>query len=682
MAQETVADLAKEFGMGIEETIEMLNGLGVDVEEARSPVEEADAEVFRELVAEERRQQRELQRKQKRRKAGDLMEGEVRLDELTEEEVAEAKAAADSSAIEIAEHLTLRQFAELVKADPGDLMFELQAAGKPATINMKFTAEEAIALAAERFGVRLRKAVPQAAAEDGKQKARTASGDERRPPVVTVMGHVDHGKTTLLDSIRHTNVVAGEAGGITQHIGAYQIEYEGKPLTFIDTPGHEAFTEMRARGAQVTDLVVLVVAADDGVMPQTVEAINHAKAAEVPMIVAVNKCDTPGSDPSRVKQQLLNYGIILEDFGGEVIAVECSALKGDGLDDLLSNILLLAEMEELTCNARLNPVGTVIEAHLDKGRGPAATVLVRDGTLKRGDALVVGTCWGRVRTLIDCNGREVAQAGPSTPVQVLGLSEVPGVGEVIEAAKSEKRARKIAEEVAVDIKEDAAVARAPQASLEDFFAQVQAGEVDSLNVVLKADVQGSVEAILGKFRGYHNEDVEVAVKHAGVGPIIKSDIDLAKATGSIVIGFNTSVEPQIRHLADDEGVEIRLYAVIYQLLDDIHAALEGMLAPEHVETKLGHAEVLQVFKISGVGQIAGCKVSDGTMRRNENVRVFRNSQLIFDGKLTTLKRVKETVNEVGEGLECGIHLLGYKNIQAGDVLECYSVAELARTLDF
>ncbi len=683
MAQETVADLAKEFRMNVDEAIEMLIGLGVDVDEAESQVEEADAEIFRELVNEERRQNKELQRKQKRTRAGDLMQGEVRLDERTAEEVAEARLQADTSAIEIPAELTLRQFAEFVKTDPGALMFELQAAGRPAAINMKLSDEDAIALAAEMFEVRLKKAIARAEPTPGpEQTKRHAHGQntQKVPPVVTIMGHVDHGKTTLLDRIRHTEVAAGEAGGITQHIGAYQIDHHGETITFIDTPGHEAFTEMRARGAQVTDIVILVVAADDGVMPQTVEAINHARAAQVPLIVAINKMDAPGADPERVKQQLLEYNLIPEDYGGEIICVPCSAVTGDGLSDLLDSILLLAEIEEFTGNPRLNPVGTVIEANLDRGRGPAATLLIRDGTLKKGDSLVVGTAYGRIRTMIDASGREVSSAGPSMPVLVLGLNEVPDVGAPIEVAKSEKRARKLAEENRLDDREEVVAVEAA-ATLEDFFAQVQAGEVDELNVVVKADVQGSVEAIVHKLRGFKNADVAVDIKHAAVGPIGKSDVDLAKTTNSIVIGFNTSVEPAVRHLADDEGVEIRLYAVIYSLLDDIRAALEGMLEPEHIEEVLGSAQVLEVFKITGVGNIAGCRVANGSMRRGENVRVYRGGQIIFDGKLTTLKRVKETVNEVSEGLECGIHLAGYRDVQQDDRLECYTVRELTRTLD-
>jgi translation initiation factor IF-2 len=438
---------------------------------------------------------------------------------------------------------------------------------------------------------------------------------------------------------------------------------------------------MRARGAQVTDIVVLVVAADDGVMPQTVEAINHANAAKAPIIVAVNKMDMPGAAPDKVKRQLLEHNVIIEEFGGEVLAVPLSAKTGQGVPELLDAILLQASILELTGNPRLNPVGTVIEANLDKGRGPVATVVVRDGTLKKGDALVIGTSFGRVRSLITSDGVDVDEATPSMPVMVIGLNDVPEVGESIQVAKNERRARQLAEDAAVDAKQKEAAGAATQTSLEDFFAQVQAGSVESLNVVVKADVQGSVEAIVHKLRALKTPDVRVDVTHAAVGPVGKSDVDLARSTNAIILGFNVGVDPQVRRQADDEGVEIRLYAIIYQLLDDVRQALEGMLEPEYIETVLGHAEVIMPFQISGVGQVAGSKVVDGIMRRNESVRVLRDKQVIFTGKLDSLKRVKETVNEVVEGLECGIFLAGFKNYTAGDRIECFTVETIARTLD-
>ena len=681
MAQETVADLAKEFRMGVDETLEMLVNLGVDVEEADSPVEEADAEVFRELVAEERRQQVEQQRRQKRRKEGDYLTGQVRQDERTDEEVEEAKRQADTSAIEIDDEVTLRKLATVLGVDPGELMVRMQASGKQATINTKFTAEEAIAIAQEWYQLRLRRRVPEVdEAAPAAKKQRMGVG-EVRPPVVTVMGHVDHGKTTLLDTLRHARVVEGEAGGITQHIGAYQITYNDEKITFIDTPGHEAFTAMRARGAQVTDIVILVVSADDGVMPQTIEAINHAKAAEVPIIVAINKCDLPEADPDRVKQGLLEQNLIPEEYGGDIVCIECSAVTGDGLDELLEAIVLSAEIEELAGNSRLVPQGTVIEAKVDKGRGPVATVLVRDGTLKKGDSLVIGTCYGRVRAMSDHEGNNVTSAGPSTPVEVLGLNDVPQAGESIEVAKNERRARRIAEENTEERRDDALKGVQAQTNLEDLFAQVQAGEREHLNIVVKADVQGSVEAICHKLGELHNDDVSVEVKHAAVGPIGKSDVDLAKTMEAIVLGFNVGCEPQVRTMAVDEGVEIRLYAVIYHLLEDIRAALEGLLEPDYIQESLGTAQLLEIFNISRIGQIAGCRVTKGVMRAGASMRVIREQQVVFDGRLDSLKRHQESVQEVSEGLECGIFLRGFKGYAVGDTIECYVVNEVARSLE-
>jgi translation initiation factor IF-2 len=661
------------------EALEVLQGLGVEVHAGADQIEEADAEVFRELVEEERRQHKDLQRKTKRRKVGDLVEGEVRMDMRTAEELEEIKRAADTSAIEIDDGITLRELAAVIKADLNSLIVSLLTQGKPATITMRFSAEEAVALG-EVYGVRLRKRVVVESKPEAVGRRTRGGGESTIPPVVTVMGHVDHGKTTLLDTIRHTSVVSGEAGGITQHIGAYQVEHEGRSITFIDTPGHEAFTAMRARGAQATDIVVLVVAADDGVMPQTVEAINHARAAKAPIVVAVNKMDQPGANPDRVLQQLLEHNIVVEDFGGETLCARLSAKTGEGVNDLLDAILLQAEILELSGNPRLNPSGMVLESNLDKGRGPVATVLVRDGTLVKGDSLVIGTVFGKVRTLIDSYGHELSSAGPSTPVEVIGLNDVPEVGAPIQVAKNDRRARQLAEDNAEEIRK-AAAAGVTQPTLADIYALVQAGKVDSLNVVVKADVQGSVEAIVGKLSALHTPDVKVDVNHAGVGPIGKTDVDLAKSTGAIILGFNVGIDPQVRRQSDDEGVEIRLYAIIYQLLDDIRAALENMLAPEYIETVLGHAEVLVPFTITGTGPVAGSKVTDGVMRRGESVRLYRDKQLIFTGKLDSLKRVKETVNEVVTGLECGIYLSGTKAYQAGDVIECFSVETIARTLD-
>ncbi|HAZ62133.1 MAG TPA: translation initiation factor IF-2 [Armatimonadetes bacterium] len=676
MADNTVADLAREFLMDANEALEILVGLGVEVEEPTSQVPESDAEVFRELLNEERQQNRDIQRRTRRRRGVELLdEDQVRADMRTDEEQEQIRRAADTSAIEVEDNITLRDLATLMKVDLNQMIVSLLAQGKPATINLRFTADEAIALG-ETYGLRLRrKLVVEPPVVVGGREKRT--GTVTIPPVVTIMGHVDHGKTTLLDTIREANVVEGEAGGITQHIGAYQVQHDGETITFIDTPGHEAFTAMRARGAQVTDIVILVVAADDGVMPQTVEAINHAMAAQVPIIVAVNKMDQPTANPDRVLQQLLEHNVVTEDFGGSTLSVRLSAKTGEGVPALLEAITLQAELLELVGNPRLVPVGTVIEANLDRGRGPVATILVRDGTLKKGDALVIGEVSGRVRTLLDHRGKEVKEAGPSMPVEVIGLGEVPQVGESIQVAKNERAARQLAQENADAAREPAA---ATAMSLADIFAQVQAGQVETLNVVVKADVQGSVEAIVHKLEGLKNADVRVNVTHSGVGQVGKADVDLAKSTNAIILGFNVAAEPAVRRQAEDEGVEINLYAIIYQLLDDVRRSLEGMLEPEYHETVLGHAEVLVPFQITGVGHVAGSKVLDGVMRRGESVRLYRDNQLIFTGRLDSLKRVKETVNEVVEGLECGIHLSGYRGYLPGDMIECFHVETVARTL--
>ncbi|MBI2298553.1 MAG: translation initiation factor IF-2, partial [Armatimonadetes bacterium] len=422
------------------------------------------------------------------------------------------------------------------------------------------------------------------------------------------------------------------------------------------------------------------VAANDGIMPKTVEAISHARAANVPIVVAVNKCDLADADPTRVKRQLLEHSLVPEDLGGDIVCVECSAKTGDGLPDLLEALVLVAEMEELSGNTRFVPEGIVIEAQIDKGRGPVATVLVRDGTLKQGDCLVIGTCYGRVRRIMDHEGNEVRSAGPSTPVAVLGLNDVPAAGQRIEVVKNERRARQIAEENAQEKRDESRPEEAAAITLEGLFAQVRAGQQAKLNVVLKADVQGSVEAIVGKLQQLHNDDVSVEVKHAAVGPIGKTDVDLAKTTSSIVIGFNTHVDPQVRALADDEGVEIRMYAVIYHLLDDVRQALEGLLEPEYVQETLGHAEVLQVFEISRTGSVAGCRVVSGSLRRGQNLRVIRERQVIFDGRLDSLRRVKDNVEEVHQGFECGVYLRGFAGFQAGDMLECYAIVAVARQL--
>jgi translation initiation factor IF-2 len=504
-----------------------------------------------------------------------------------------------------------------------------------------------------------------------------------RPPVITVMGHVDHGKTLLLDRIRQSNVVAGEAGGITQHIGAYQVEYQGRPITFIDTPGHEAFTAMRARGAEVTDIVVLVVAADDGVMPQTVEAINHAKAAEVPIVVAINKIDRENADPNRVMQQLSENGLVPEQWGGDTITVEVSALQSLGIDDLLEQLLLVAEVEELTANPEGRARGVVLEANLDTGRGPVATVIVENGTLRVGDPIVAGSAWGRVRALIDDKGDAIKEALPSTPVQVLGWSDVPSAGDEFRVTDADKTARDIGElreqrYRSADLRKTSS-ATGTGAKLEDIFEQIQRGETATLNLILKADVQGSLEAVTESLRKLERDEVKLSFVHRAVGGITENDVQLAAASTATIIGFNVRPDRKARDLAEAQDVEIRTYEIIYNLIEDIESAMVGMLAPEFEEVITGEAEVREVFRVPRVGSVAGCYVRSGVITRGSKVRFLRDGVIIWKGAITSLKRFKDDVREVQTGFECGIGLSNNQDLRQGDVIETYEEREIPRT---
>ena len=504
-----------------------------------------------------------------------------------------------------------------------------------------------------------------------------------RPPVVTVMGHVDHGKTTLLDQIRSANVVGDEAGGITQHIGAYQTERDGRRLTFIDTPGHEAFTAMRARGAGSTDIVVLVVAADDGVMPQTIEAINHARAADVPIVVAVNKVDRDNAEPQRVLTQLAEHELVPEAWGGETVTVEVSALQGLGIEDLIENLSVIAEVEDLRADPEGRAQGVVLESHLDVGRGSVATILVQSGTLKVGDPLVAGAAWGRVRALIDDHGRQVKEAGPSTPVEVLGLSDVAEAGDRFVVAPNEKVAGRVAEKRS-HFKRQANIGRdahalSSGARLEDIFEQIQKGEAATLNLVVKADVNGSLEAVCESLKRLERDDVKLAFVHRAVGGITENDIQLAGASNATIVGFNVRPDRKAREFAEAEKVEIRTYEVIYQLLEDVESAMVGMLAPEFEEVVTGDAEVREIFSIPRIGKIAGCYVQNGTITRGSKVRFLREGTIIWKGEVRSLRRFKEDVRDVQSGYECGIGLSDFQDLKEGDVIETYDERELERT---
>ncbi len=496
-----------------------------------------------------------------------------------------------------------------------------------------------------------------------------------RAPVVVVMGHVDHGKTSLLDYIRHANVVSGEAGGITQHIGAYTVDVNGSPITFLDTPGHEAFTSMRARGAMVTDIAILVVAADDGIMPQTIESINHAKAANIPVVVAINKMDAVGANPERIKQQLTEYDLVSEEWGGDTIICPISAKTGQGIDNLLENLAVLSEVLELKANPNRAAKGAVIEARLDKGRGPIMTVLVQNGTLKLGDIIIAGTAVGRVRTMINDKGQRVTEAGPSTPVEISGMSEVPSAGDTFNAVADERMARELAEERRIQMSSNA-MPGTKKVSLEDLFSQIQAGEMKTLNVIVKADVQGSAEAVKASLEKISNEEVRVKVIHSAVGAINESDVMLAATSGAIIVGFNVRPDNAARDSAARSKVDMRMYRVIYDCINEIEAAMKGMLAPKFKESVIGHAEVRETYKVSKVGTVCGCYCTDGKIQRGCEVRVLRDNIVIHEGELASLRRFKDDVKEVASGYECGMQVEKFNDIKVGDVIECFVMEQI------
>ncbi|HJQ83506.1 MAG TPA: translation initiation factor IF-2, partial [Candidatus Binatia bacterium] len=586
---------------------------------------------------------------------------------------------ASKRVIRISEVITVADLARGMGVKAGDVLKKLLDMGMMATINQALDHDTAALVAAE-FEHQVENVAFDV--EQMLESVEAAGGEDKgvgRAPVVTMMGHVDHGKTSLLDAIRSTDVAAGEAGGITQHIGAYTVDVGGRQVTFLDTPGHEAFTAMRARGAKVTDIVVLVVAADDGVMPQTVEAINHSRAAEVPIIVAVNKVDKPDANPERVRQELANHGLAPEEWGGDTIMVQVSAKTRDGIQQLLDMLLLQADVLELKANPERLAKGTIVEARLDRGRGPVATVLVQEGTLHPGDAFVCGTQYGRVRAMVSDKGQRIEAAGPSTPVEILGLGGVPEAGDTFVSVQDDQKARQVAEHRRSKQRE-AEMAKTAKVSLDDLYQQIQTGEVKELKVILKGDVQGSVEAMTEALRRLSTDDVRVNALHGSVGGITESDVLLASASNAIVIGFNVRPEPKAAALAEREGVDIRLYTIIYEALNHVRDALEGLLEPTRHEKVLGRAEVRQTFTVSGIGLIAGCFVSDGKIPRGAKARLLRDHVVVHDGRIATLKRFKEDVREVASGYECGMSLEGYQDVKVGDVIEAYEVEEVARRL--
>ncbi|MCC8013842.1 MAG: translation initiation factor IF-2 [Eubacterium sp.] len=701
-----IRELSKELGLSNAEIIKKLNDLGVTGKVASSGLKPEEEEMLRELIAEENKPkeepkaepkkeskkenkpqpkqeqpkqdapaaQAEAPKKNKKNKKKNKNKFVPKEPEPVPEPVEEEE---EISVIELPPTVTVGDLADKLGKKSSEIIMKLMMKGVMASINQEIERDLAEKIC-EDYGVIVEEETEKDIAEEilSSEEDDPASLKER-PPVVVVMGHVDHGKTSLLDAIRKTKVTAEEAGGITQHIGAYTVSINGKPITFLDTPGHEAFTAMRMRGALVTDIAVLVVAADDGVMPQTVEAINHAKAAGVDIIVAINKIDKPSANPERVKQELVEYGLIVEDWGGETIAVPVSAVTKEGIDQLLEMITLVAEMKELKANPDKRAEGNIIEARLDKGRGPVATALVKAGTLHVGDSIVVGAAYGKVRAMINDKGKQIKTAGPSVPVEILGLNDVPHAGDTFHVAKNDKQARQVAESIIAKSRIDM-LKDTQKISLDDLFSQIQAGSVKELNIVIKADVQGSVEAVRASLEKLSNDEVRIRTIHGGVGAITESDVTLASASNAIIIGFNVRPENSAKSVAEDQQVDIRLYRVIYNAIDDITAAIKGMLDPEYAEKILGHAEVRQTFNASGVGTIAGSYVKDGKITRNSSVRLLRDNVVIYEGEVATLRRYKDDVKEVTTNFECGICLNKFNDIKVGDIIEAYTMEEIKR----
>lgn len=651
----------------------------------KQEIERKAAEELKKKQEEERKKKQEAEKKKKaeRRAKSKQEQKEQTPVEKTNKKRHKQKEVAEEikDYIEIPDNIVISVLAEEIGVQVSDIIKNLMMRGIMATANQEITFELAEEIALE-YDLLAERAPEKDIVEEYFVEEIEADDEhnmERRSPVVVVMGHVDHGKTSLLDALRESNVTEGEHGGITQHIGASVVDLEsGNSITFLDTPGHEAFTAMRLRGAMATDIAILVVAADDGVMPQTVEAINHAKAAGVQIIVAVNKIDKPGANPDRVLQELVEYELVPEAWGGDTICVQVSALERTNLEELLEMLALTAEMQDYKANPKRNARGTIIEAELDKGRGPVATVLVQNGTLKVGDAIIAGPAYGRIRAMIDDKGRRVKSAGPSTPVEVLGLSEVPTAGDAFFTAKNEKEARHIASKVVEQNREKLLQTTQHKVTLDDLFHQIQVGEMKELNIIVKADTQGSVEAVKQSLVKLSNEEVVIRVIHGGVGAVTETDVMLASASNAIIIGFNVRPEASAKAVADNEAIDLRLYRVIYNAIEDIQAAMKGMLDPIFEEQVTGHIEVRQTFKVSNVGTIGGGYVLDGKVQRNSQVRLLRDNIVIYEGELASLKRFKDDVKEVATGYECGIMLEKYNDIKEGDVVEAFVMVEIER----
>ena len=683
MSKVRVYELAKELGISSKDLISLLKDeFSIEVKNHMSVVEEEDALLIKEFYGESEKKSTEedieekygeLQEKQipviKKNKKNKTKKNE---DENNDNEQEDEEDEEEEIILEIEDTITVKELSDRLEKTYAEVIKELMMMGVMAGVNQEIDFEIAEKLG-EKFNAMivkkevdvLEEAVEQYIEEDEEE------GTVKRPPVVTVMGHVDHGKTSLLDAIRKEQVAGSEAGGITQHIGAYTITINGEKITFLDTPGHEAFTSMRARGAQITDIVILVVAADDGIMPQTEEAINHCKAANVPVVVAINKMDRAGANPDKVKQQLAEKGLVSEDWGGDTITVPVSAHTKEGIDTLLEMVLLTAEIQELKSNPSRKAKGTVIDAKLDKGRGPVASLIVQNGTLHSGDSIIVGTTYGRIRAMFDDKGRKIKSAGPSIPVEILGLSEVPSAGDRFYVVKDEKTAREMAEKRKEKSRNE--YLSTNKVSLEDLYSQIKEGKIKELNIIVKADVQGTIEAIRQSLEKLSTDEVKVRVIHGGVGAITETDVILANASSAVIIGFNVRPDSNAIVSAEKENVEIKTYRVIYSAIEDIKKAMIGMLEPEYKEVIQGRAEVRMTYKISSVGTVAGCYVQSGKITRNSNVRIIREGIVIFESELASLKRFKDDVKEVASGYECGIMIEKFNDIKEGDVIEAYTM---------
>ena len=683
MSKIRVYELAKELNVSSKDLINLLmDEFSVEVKNHMSVIEDEDAALIKELLGDSASDEskKSLVDEYEEELAESLNKG-VRKKKKTKKELereeVERNAEAACGVIEIGETITVKELCEKLGKPTNDVIKNLIFLGVMAGVNQEIDFATAEKLC-EKYEVLVEKKEAETELEAFEDENDVVEENlEKRPPIVTIMGHVDHGKTSLLDAIRHAKVTASEAGGITQHIGAYTVSLNGEKITFLDTPGHEAFTAMRARGAQVTDIVILVVAADDGIMPQTKEAINHCKAADVPMIVAINKIDRPGANIDRVKQELTEHGLVSEDWGGDTICVPVSAKTGENLESLLEMVLLTAEMQELVADPNRKAKGTVIEAKLDKGRGAVASLLIQNGTLNVGDSILVGSTYGRIRAMFDDRGKKIKSAGPSIPVEILGLSEVPAAGDRFVVCKDEKTARNMAELRKQKIKADSHQA-SHRVSLEDLYSQIQEGKVKELAIVVKADVQGSVEAIRQSLEKLSTDDVKVRVIHGAVGAITETDVTLAAASNALIIGFNVRPDSNATIAAEKENIDLKTYRIIYDAIEDVKSAMIGMLDPEYKEVVNGKAEVRMTYKISNVGTIAGCYVLDGKIVRSSEVRVIRDGIVIFESTLASLKRFKDDVKEVAKGYECGLSVEKFNDLKEGDIIESFTMEAIKR----